>query len=99
MIPASALSTLGGTQRNVSVFNKMMEISTNLRNGVKPTAEDMAMLSMMQDVVMREEAKAGAYASNLTTANDYLTMQNEHLRDLLAAKQVIETIRISRRSG
>jgi flagellar hook-associated protein 3 len=90
MIPASALSTLGGTQRNVSVFNKLMEISKNLKNGVKPTAEDMTMLSMMQDVVMREEAKAGAYASNMTAADDYLTMQDEHLQSLLAAKQVID---------
>jgi hypothetical protein len=90
MVPASALSTLGGTQRNVSVFNKLMEISKNLKNGVKPTAEDMTMLSMMQDVVMREEAKAGAYASNLTATNDYLTMQHEHLQDLFDAKQTID---------
>jgi flagellar hook-associated protein 3 FlgL len=89
-IPGGGVSTLGGTQRNVSVFNKMMEISRNLRNGIKPTAEDMTMLSMMQDVVMREEAKAGAYASNLGTANDYLTVQNEHLLDLLSAKQDID---------
>jgi hypothetical protein len=50
----------------------------------------MTMLSMMQDVVMREEAKAGACASNMTAANDYLTMQGEHLQDLFAAKQVID---------
>lgn len=92
--PAGGVSAFGGTQRNVSVFNKMMSISTNLRNGIRPTAEDMAMFSVMQDVVMREEARAGAYASNLTTANDYLTVQKEHLLDLLSAKQDIDLAEI-----
>jgi flagellar hook-associated protein 3 len=83
-------SSITGTQRNVSLFNKMVEISANLRSGMKPTAEDMAVLNMMQDVVMREEAKAGAYAANLKTADDFLTTQNEHLLDLYSATQDID---------
>jgi flagellar hook-associated protein 3 FlgL len=88
-------STLAGSQRNVSLFNKMMEISSNLRSGVKPTAEDMALLSVMQDVVMREEAKAGAYSSNLEAANDFLTTQNDHLLDLYSAKQDVDLAEIA----
>ena len=88
--PPFGAATLAGSQRNVSLFNKMMEISTSLRNGEKPKAEDMALLSVMQDVVMREESKAGAYAANLKTANDFLITQNDHLLDLYSAKQDID---------
>jgi flagellar hook-associated protein 3 len=85
-------STLAGSQRNVSLFNKMIDISTSLRNGVRPSADDMALLSVMQDVVMREVAKAGAYSSNLSTANSFLTAQYDHLESLYASKQGIDDV-------
>jgi flagellin-like hook-associated protein FlgL len=87
-------STIVGTQRNVSIFNKMKEISANLRSGVRPTAEDMALLNVMQDVVMREEAKAGAYSTNLTTANEFLKIQDDRLQDLYSSKQDIDLAEI-----
>lgn len=88
-------STLSGSHQTVSVFNKLMELRDNLRSGVKPTADDMALLTMMQDVVMREEARAGSYATNLTNANDYLTAQNEHLLDLRSAIQDVDLAEVA----
>ncbi len=79
--------TVAGTQRNVSLFNKMLEISNNLRSGKRPSTDDMSMLSTMRDVVMREEARAGAYSENLTTAGNFLTAQETHLQDVLESKQ------------
>jgi flagellar hook-associated protein 3 len=87
-------SAIGGTQRDVSIFNMLADISTNLRNGIKPTADDMAILNTMQDVVMREAAKAGAYSSNLTTAGDFLATQNEHLQALYSSKQDVDIAEI-----
>lgn len=88
-------STLAGAQRNVSLFNKMLDISAKLRSGVKPSAEDTAMLNMMQNVVMREEAKAGAYDANLKTSDDFLTAQNEHLIDLYSSKQELNDVELA----
>lgn len=88
-------STLAGAQRNVSLFNKMLDISAKLRSGVKPSAEDLAMLNMMQNVVMREEAKAGAYSANLKTADEFLTAQNEHLEDLYASKAELNDVELA----
>lgn len=88
-------STLAGAQRNVSLFNKLMDISAKLRSGVKPSTEDTAMLNMMQNVVMREEAKAGAYAANLKTADEFLTAQNEHLADLYASKAELNDVELA----
>lgn len=92
---ATGPSTLGGTQRNVNVFDKLTELSGKLRGGTRPSAEDMAMLSVMQDVVMREEARAGAYAASLATADAYLTVQREHLLDLRSAKEDIDLAEIA----
>ncbi len=88
-------STLAGAQRNVSVFNKLMDISAKLRSGVKPSADDTAMLNMMQNVVMREEAKAGAYAANLKTSDEFLTAQDDHLVDLYASKQELSEVELA----
>ena len=88
-------STLTGTHQTINVFNKLMELRDGLRSGVKPTADDMALLSMMQDVVMREEARAGSYSTNLTNANDYLTAQNEHLLDLRSAIQDVDLAEVA----
>ncbi len=89
-----APSTLSGTHQNISVFNKLLEMRDHLRSGQRPTADDMAMLDMMQNVVMREQSRAASYSSSLTNANDYLTAQREHLLDLRSATQDIDLAEI-----
>jgi len=51
----------------------------------------------MQDIVMREEARAGSLTTNLTTADSYLTAQREHLLDLQSAKQDADLMEIGMR--
>jgi flagellar hook-associated protein 3 len=87
-------STFSGTHTSVSVFNKLLELRDALRNGKQPTADDMAFVSIMQDVVMREEARAGALSESLTTADAYLTAHKEHLLDLLGDKQDVDLTEI-----
>ena len=48
------------------------------------------MVSMMQDVVMRQQALAATLADNLSTSDDYLTSQQQHLLDLRSAKQDVD---------
>jgi len=87
-------STLSATHENVSVFNKLLELRDALRSGNQPTADDMAFIGIMQDVVMREEARAGSLSESLTTADTYLTAHKEHLLDLLGDKQDIDLAEI-----
>ena len=87
-------STFSGIHENVSVFNKLLELRDALRSGTQPTADDMAFIGMMQDVVMREEARAGSLAESLTSADTYLTAHREHLLDLLGDRQDVDLAEI-----
>jgi flagellar hook-associated protein 3 FlgL len=87
-------STFTGTQKSISVFNKLLELRDTLQNGKQPTADDMAFIGIMQDVVMREEARAGSLSESLTAADTYLTAHREHLLDLLGDKQDVNLAEI-----
>ncbi len=87
-------SAFSGTHENVSVFNKLLELRDALRSGKQPTAEDMAFIGMTQDVVMREEARAGSLSESLTTADTFLTAHREHLLDLLGDRQDVDLAEI-----
>jgi flagellar hook-associated protein 3 FlgL len=87
-------STFTGTQKSISVFNKLAELRDTLRNGGQPTADDMAFIGITQDVVMREQARAGSLSENLTSADTYLTAHKEHLLDLLGDKQDVDLVEI-----
>jgi len=92
--PAGGASTLTGTHTNISVFNQLIALRDTLRSGAQPSADDVAMISVMQDVVMREQARAGTLSTNLTTSDEYLTAQREHLLDLRSAKQDVDLTEI-----
>lgn len=92
--PAGGGSTLAGTHAGVSVFNKMIEMRDKLRAGVQPSGDDVAMVAIMQDVIMREQARAGTLSNNLSTSDAYLTAQREHLLDLRSAKQDVDLVEI-----
>jgi flagellar hook-associated protein 3 len=92
--PPGGVSTVTGTHSSVSVFNKLMEMRDALRAGEMPSADDVAMVSMMQDVVMRQQARAGTLAVNLSTSDSFLTAQKEHLLDLRSAKQDVDLAEI-----
>jgi hypothetical protein len=87
-------STFTGMQKSISVFNKLLELRDTLQNGKQPTADDMAFIGIMQDVVMREEARAGSLSESLTAADTYLTAHREHLLDLLGDKQDVNLAEI-----
>jgi len=92
-----AASSVTGTHTSVSIFNKMIELRDKLRAGIPPSSDDTAMISMMQSVVMREEARAGSLTTNLTSADAYLTAQREHILDLQSAKQDVDLTEIGMR--
>ncbi len=83
-------SSLAGAYQNVSLFNKLAQLRDQLRSGQPPSSEDMAMIDLMQDVVSREEARAGSLMTSLTNADNYLISQREHLLDLRSAKQDVD---------
>jgi flagellin-like hook-associated protein FlgL len=88
--PSGGVPTVAGSYTGVSVFDKLAEMRDTLAAGKMPSADDVAMVSMMQDVVMRQQALAGTLANNLTTSDDYLTSQQQHLLDLRSAKQDVD---------
>lgn len=87
-------STLTGTHTPISVFNQLIALRDTLRSGGQPSADDIAMVGVMQDVIMREQARAGSLSGNLTTSDEYLTAQREHLLDLRSAKQDVDLTEI-----
>jgi flagellar hook-associated protein 3 FlgL len=92
-----AASAVASTHTNVSIFDKLIELRDKLRSGVQPTPDDLAMIDMMQDVVQREEARAGSLMSSLSTTYSYLTAQRERLLDLQSAKQDADLTEIAMR--
>jgi flagellar hook-associated protein 3 FlgL len=91
---AGGPSTFTATHENISVFNKLLELRDTLRSGKQPTGDDIAFIGIMQNVVMREEARAGSMSGSLATADTYLTAHKEHLLDLLGDKQDVDLLEI-----
>jgi flagellar hook-associated protein 3 FlgL len=92
-----ASSAVTGTHTEVSVFNKLIEVRDKLRAGQQPSADDLAMVDLMQTVVQREQARAGSLATSLTSSDSYLTAQRERLLDLQSAKQDADLTEIGMR--
>ncbi len=90
-------SAVSATQNAVSLFNKLIELRDKLKSGIQPTSDDIAMIGLMQNVVQREQAKAGSLTTNLTTADAYLVATREHLLDLQSAKQDVDLAEIGMR--
>jgi flagellar hook-associated protein 3 len=92
-----AATAVTGTHVNISVFDKLVELRDKLRSGAQPVPDDLAMIDMMQDVVQREEARAGSLTASLVTTDSYLTAQRERLLDLRSAKQDADLTEIGMR--
>jgi len=88
------LSILGGQYEAVSVFDLLVAIRERLSSGQSPTADDTALLSMMQDVVTQEASRAALFATNLGIANDALTARSDRLLDLRSATQDVDLVEI-----
>jgi flagellar hook-associated protein 3 len=89
-----AANAVTGAHRQVSIFDKLIELRDKLRAGSLPDADDSYMIAMMQEVVMREEARAGAFTDSLSNADEYLVSEREHLLDLLGSKQQVDLAEI-----
>lgn len=90
----AGLSILGGSYEASSVFSTLARISANLRNGIAPTADDLAMISMARDVIVQEASQAGLYAASLSTADDALSARSEYLLNLRSATQDVDVTEI-----
>jgi|GEM_PF-1969841 len=93
-VSGGGASTLSGTHENISVFNNLLKLRDALRSGKQPAADDMALIGIMQNVIMREEARAGSLSENLTAADTYLTAHRENLLDLLGDIQDVDLTEI-----
>jgi flagellar hook-associated protein 3 FlgL len=80
--------------RAESIFNKLIEIRDNLRQGIVPTADDIAMLTSMQQTIMEKQASAGAMSQTLNLAQTHLVTQREHLLSLRSSKQDVDLAQI-----
>jgi hypothetical protein len=89
-----AANAVTGAHQQVSIFDKLIELRDKLRAGSLPDADDSYMIAMMQEVVMREEARAGAFTDSLSNADEYLVSEREHLLDLLGSKQQVDLAEI-----
>jgi len=92
--PPGGASTFSGAHTEVSVFNALMAVRDALRSGTPPSADDLAMIGVMQNVIMREQARAGTLHDSLETADACLTSQKQLLLDLLEARQGVDLAEI-----
>ncbi len=91
------LSILGADHQSVSVFDVLTDLSERLRSGQSPTPDDVALLSLMQEVVNQEASKVGFYRANLASAGDALTARENTLLDLRSATQDVDLAEIALR--
>ena len=91
------LSILGADHQSVSVFDVLTDLSERLRSGQSPTPDDVALLSLMQEVVNQEASKVRFYRANLASAGDALTAREDYLLDLRSATQDVDLAEIALR--
>lgn len=86
---ASISSSLN--QKN-DIFNELINISNNLRNSIRPTSEQEALLSNFNKHVLDKLALSGDTQNQLTNTDELLTNQQLVTKGLLANVQDIDAV-------
>src|SRR5690606_1186 len=87
---SSANSVSYSLNQKTDIFNTLIRIRDDLKNGVKPSAEDEEMVKTFNKHVLDKIALTGNITNQLTNTQELLTNQKNVLESLLANEQEID---------
>lgn len=85
---ASSIS-LSANQKN-DIFNTLVIIRDNLRNGIKPTDEQVQIVKDFSNRIVNKLAENGNVVNQLTGTADLITNQQANIEELLSNKQDVD---------
>ncbi len=86
---ASSSLTFTANQKT-DIFNTLINIRDNLRNGIKPTTDQMQAVSDFNSRLMDNLTQAGNIANRLTNSKDLMNNKTLQLQDLVSKTQGID---------
>lgn len=86
---ASSSLTFTANQKT-DIFNTLINIRDNLRNGIKPTTDQMQAVSDFNSRLMDNLTQAGNIANRLTNSKDLMNNKTLQLQDLVSKTQGVD---------
>jgi len=83
-------SDLFGNLDGTDIFNKLIEIRDNLRNGIKPTDEDVQAIEDFSTSVRNHLSEAGNVSNKLDASSEILANQVLTLEDLVSKESEVD---------
>ncbi len=81
--------SLSANQQN-DIFNTLIIIRDNLKNGIKPTDEQVQTIKDFSTRLINNLATTGNIANQLTNTSDLITNQQANVEELLSQKQDVD---------
>jgi len=81
----------GDLSANSDIFNTLIQIRDNLRNGIKPTNAQTKVVSDFSKNVLSKMTSAGEVMNRLDSTKELLSNQNMELQSLLADEKEVDT--------
>ncbi len=85
---ASSIS-LSANQKN-DIFNTLITIRDNLRNGIKPTDEQVQIVKDFSSKIVSKLSENGNTVNQLNYTSDLITNQQANIEELLSGKQDVD---------
>ncbi len=85
---ASSIS-LSANQKN-DIFNTLITIRDNLRNGIKPTNEQVQIVKDFSSKIVSKLSENGNTVNQLNNTSDLITNQQANIEELLSGKQDVD---------
>ena len=87
---ASASSVSYSLNQKTDIFNTLIRIRDDLRNGIKPSEEDEEMVKDFNKHILDKTTEAGNITNQLANTQDLLANQKSVLEGLLSSEQEID---------
>ncbi len=81
--------SLSANQKN-DIFNTLIMIRDNLRNGIKPTNEQVQIVKDFNNDLVNKISANGNVVNQLTDTSDLITNQQANIEELLSKKQDVD---------
>ena len=86
---AASAVTFSANQKT-DIFNTLINISNNLKNGIKPTTDQMQAITDFNSRLLDNLSQAGNIANRLANSKDLLSNKTLQLQDLIAKTQGVD---------
>lgn len=87
---AGASSFSFSANQKTDIFNTLIRIRDNLKNGVTPTDEDLQAVTNFNTLLSQKESEAGNMINLMSSTDELLTNQNTELTKLLSKEKDVD---------